>query len=169
MAYFRWFNLNNPLVSHNLFVSKGIYGSVDHPDIQNLFFMGSSGENKKREQIFEEIRLKEFSVLPSRRSAVWLFDDYALAQKCGKEWGYIGQGRDLIEVEIFIRIKMLKADSNWINCVSSEYENNARKYWSGGMSENPVPEILFEGVLKLLGDSWKGKCKLMTPDQFRPL
>lgn len=169
-VYFRWFDFKDQILSHNLFLTKGLMGApslVDHPGVGNTFYMTATGENKIREQIFEEIRAKEFSSLPSRRSAIWLFDNFSLAQKCGEKWNFVKQGRDLLEVEIVFCRQMIKVDSKWVTCVATEYINNARKYWSGEMSDDPEPEILFDGALQLLGDHWQSKCKLLAPDALK--
>jgi hypothetical protein len=170
MAFFRWFDFNDPYLSHNLYVSNGITGApalADHPDVVNTFYMTASGENKVREQFFEEVRAKDFPMLPSRKSALWLFDNKELALRCGDKWGFIKQGRDLIEVEILLCNKMIKVDSKWINQEAREYSRNAQSYWSGEMTEASEPEILFDGALKLLGDTWKSKCKLLPPEMLK--
>lgn len=167
---FRWFDFNDPIVSNNLYLSKGILASpsiVNNPGFQNTFFITATGQNRAREEIFEDIRSKRFFTLPSRRSALWLFDDALIAQECGYKWNFVKQGRDLIEVEIIHLIKMIKVDSQWINCVSPDFEQNAIKYWSGYMSPEPKPEILFEGVIKLLGETWMNKCKQLDPKDLK--
>lgn len=172
MKHYRWFDFKDELLNHNLKIGKGELCSASCGRIStgsdgfmNPFYAGavaSRNLNWGREEIFEKIRKEEFPKCPSRRDTLWLFADNVLANRKGKEWGFIEQGRELLEVEIIASLNSFKADSKWIDCNSSQYLKNARQYWSGKMTANPEPEILFDGKIKVLNYDWQTKCKLLS-------
>ncbi len=41
------------------------------------------------------------------------------------------------------------------------HEVLARRYWSGVFSDDSEPEILFDGVIRLLNFDWENRCHLL--------
>ena len=171
MKYYHWFDFKNEILNHNLRIGDGKLSSASCGRVVtgsdgfiNPYYIGTITQNaahREKERVFEKVRKEDFSQCPSRRDTFWLFDDSILASRKGQEWGFIKQGRELLEVEIIIRLNLFKADSKWLDCNSTQYTENARQYWSGKLTSRAEPEILFDGQIKVLNYDWQTKCKLL--------
>lgn len=100
-----------------------------------------------REQVFETVRKECFPLLPSRKKCLWLTDKENLGF-----WATIDDNtqRSLLELEVYGEV--FCADEHWLaaNTFSShEYEDRAKHYWKGEMSEKPRLEYLLYGQAKI--------------------
>lgn len=102
---------------------------------------------KQKEEVFEQIRAKKYPEKPPRLGSFFLFDDPALAKAKNQEWF---QGKRILCKVQLLQGRTFKADSFWLNCKPENYEENAQKYWSGEMNQNPAPEIIFDGMIRLV-------------------
>lgn len=140
------------LLHHNAKIGKGIIQSISYkaninPESEGIvtryYF---SSRNDPKENLFESIRTNEFSELPSRFKAFYVFDDYQIAEKALGEW-FSNNNREIEECLLLPNCKTHRADTGWLNCKENQWEEYAQKYWDGNMSESPFPEILAEGSI----------------------
>lgn len=100
-----------------------------------------------RELFVENIRLRYFPHLPSRLSCLWLCNEIEQISKWMPKLG-----KDLTLVTLLATGHTHEVDSNLLP-VSSEpfsiWEEKSRRYWSGEMSDNPLPETLFIGTIHI--------------------
>ena len=103
--------------------------------------------NKQKEDVWERIREVEFSSLPSRKNALFLFDEINLACEANRKW--FACSRDLVRVRLVEGYTVVhKADSRWLDTFENQWESAARNYWKGIMTmDNPFPEIVAEGMV----------------------
>ncbi len=108
-----------------------------------------------KEYIFEELRIKKYKHLPSRKNCIFCFPDDCNIDEMRKKYKLDNKLRP-----ITLRIKGVSnnfiqhtVDSSFLNCNLLKYEEMleyAEKYWSGIMSDNMLPEIIFSGDFKIL-------------------
>ena len=101
-----------------------------------------------RELIFEEVRLKNFSNLPSRKNCIWICEDEAQL----KDWiPNLGLATfQIMKVEAVGNI--FKTDSKFISTWEldvSKYYEYANQYWNP-TNNFQYPEVLFTGELRIL-------------------
>jgi hypothetical protein len=118
-----------------------------------LYHAFSQTNKLMRENLFENIRVSEYSQRPSRKREVWLTDYHYL-----NNWhlGFEGDSR-IYEVKILNETSMFETDAYLIqsgNLTISELEKMAHLYWKGDFDiPNPeLKEILFEGKLKVINE-----------------
>jgi len=104
-----------------------------------------------RETVLEDIRRNEFPDRPSRRSCIWLVGSTALPYW----WNTLAQERDCVYA-VRATGKVFRADDRLLPphelIALSMLREGARSYWQGISDRGlPTEEILFEGVLELLG------------------
>lgn len=102
-----------------------------------------------REEIFEKIRLEINPNLPSRKKSIWM----CYKNDLSKWWEILNTyKKKIFKIEIYSE-KIFIADEHYCelqNFSIEEFESNARKYWTGEITENPVMEILYEGKFKVV-------------------
>lgn len=102
--------------------------------------------NTEKEKIWEKVRSEEFPELPSRvNDPMYLFEGDESLELAKQNW-WNGRRVTVLEVNIIDNIKLHKADSKWLDCAVSDYEGNARLYWSGIETDAPLFEVIFQGV-----------------------
>lgn len=102
-----------------------------------------------REEIFEKIRLEIDPELPSRKKGIWLTTRNDLE----KWWNILDSHKRRIYKVQIEKGKTFTTDEHYCelkNHSIEEFEINARKYWKGELTNEPIIEILFEGKLKVL-------------------
>ncbi len=104
----------------------------------------------QKEHIFEAVRVESFSSAPSRKRCIFLISKQ---QVKGNEWTVLRTQvwRKLFKVIPSDGHHILKVDSKWLDCNAQDIEiivNNAKSYWSGAMTKEPLVEYLYSGVLK---------------------
>jgi hypothetical protein len=103
-----------------------------------------------RELFWENVRVAEYSDVPSRQRCIWLIE----SMEDVKKWiGHLGFRPNLYSiVRLRATGRTLKVDSNYLAGDSealSVWLEKSRAYWSGKNSENPLPEVLFEGRIEI--------------------
>lgn len=102
-----------------------------------------------REALFEEVRRARFPGLPSRLSALFVFDDYGVAQRARIE-RWAGEGA-LHECRALPGAVTHRADGRWLEGRPGDWRTNADSYWRGTMSPDPLPEVIVHGILYFPG------------------
>ena len=96
-----------------------------------------------REQVFEDIRQKNYPSLPSRQKCLWVSEyDQIPYWKTMKE----DCQRSLLTLEL--SGELFCADEHWLTAdtfSSVVYSERAKHYWTGEMSPAPRKEFLFYG------------------------
>ena len=104
-----------------------------------------------REQIFEDVRNKEYSMLPSRQKCLWVCEEDQISF-----WKTINEGRQCSLLTLELTGELFCGDDHWLKAdtfSSVEYLERAKHYWSGEMSTNPRKEFLFYGKAIVKGVS----------------
>lgn len=101
-----------------------------------------------RELVWESIRIKYFPECPSRQKCLWLIKDEETVRKWLPVLGFCNGTYSIVRVRATGIIAEVDSQLlvNGSEPLSDWYEN-ARKYWSGEMTNNPLSEILFNGAL----------------------
>ncbi|MEQ9425138.1 MAG: DUF2441 domain-containing protein [Cyclobacteriaceae bacterium] len=103
-----------------------------------------------RELTFEEVRLKNFKYLPSRKNCIWLCEDEAQLKDWKPNLSLNEDQYQILKVEVDGNI--FKTDSKFIDTWEldiSKYYENANQYWNP-TSVFHYPEVLFTGELRIL-------------------
>ena len=117
-----------------------------------------------KEQIWERVRLGMKRGLPSRQGAIYLFDNEKYAHEAMHSW-FPGQTRTLVEARIALGSRVHAADARLLECVESDWEACAERYWQGEMKAAPIREILVDGTVYFPG--WREEpFGLMKPMQL---
>lgn len=104
---------------------------------------------RPKEKVFESIRLEEFQNCPSRLGSIFVFDDLDLANKANATWWH-GK-RIILPTNVIEARSISRYDSKHLDTSAHEWEDAARKYWSGILTAAPTPEILVDGIVQLYG------------------
>jgi hypothetical protein len=142
------------LMMHNTRLRKGCLYTGDllsdiHPGEIISPYTTFTSEQRK-EDAWESVRNLEFLSLPSRREALFLFENEADLQKASSKW-WSGQSRRALRARIVRGSLAHKADSRLLDCYEGEWEENARRYWRGLQTDEPIFEIVVQGVVYLPG------------------
>ena len=143
---------NAMMFYNNVRVGKGALLSVSagikaEPHIENAhtpYSFSRLGDGK--EAVFESVRKGGFPTHPSRLKSIYLFDDYSLVEKALAEL-FPNESKSVHECRVLISSAIHKADIAWLNCLPIDWEECARKYWSGIMSDHPFPETIVDGAI----------------------
>ena len=136
----------NPLL-HNAELRDGFVSSVSFytgiPEGSGTLY-NLCNDSRNKEDVWERVRADEFPLLPSRKNALFLFDDINAACEANRIWFRLS--RDLVRVRIVDESIVHKADSRWLDAYEDEWESAARNYWKGIMTRgNLFPEIVTRG------------------------
>ena len=99
-----------------------------------------------RELVWENIRLAEFRGEPSRWRCLFLIEREEEVREWLRVLGFQPMTHWIVKLRVTGRI--LKADSRFLAGDSEPlpvWYDKARRYWRGEVTENPLPEVLFEG------------------------
>lgn len=96
-----------------------------------------------REQVFEDVRSKDYPLLPSRQKCLWVCEEDQLAY-----WRTMKENcqRSLLTLEL--NGELFCGDDHWLTAdtfSSVVYSERAKHYWAGEMSSTPRKEFLFYG------------------------
>lgn len=148
--YWHWANQHPGMLLYNAFIGKGRCTSVSvmqrMPGLSAAVSPYSMRvDQDAKEQIWEQVRVAEFANLPSRRGAIFLFDDRGTAERAGATWT-LSNGRVLVEARVIGGSRLHRADTRWLDCTPDLWNEYARGYWSGAMFADPLPEVLVDGA-----------------------
>lgn len=103
-----------------------------------------------RELVWENVRLAEFPDAPSRQRCIWLIRTLEDTKRWISQMGFQPNCYWVVQVRGTGRI--LDVDANLLAGDSEPlptWYEKARAYWMGKKSENPLPEVLFEGTIRV--------------------
>jgi hypothetical protein len=112
---------------------------------------------QEKEEVFETIRIHEFSNAPPRKGAIFLFATKEDANAANVEWWH--SQRVILQAEVVEARRAGAFDARQLNSARNNWEAAARTYWSKQMSTQPKIEILVDGVVQLKG--WEIFAKLL--------
>jgi len=154
------------MLPHNVFLSKGFSFSISAVNLMDnlqgaVTPYGSGALFADKEQAWEAIRKAEFPDLPTRINALFLFESREVAQRATAEW-FDKENRVLVRAQLANGSRTFRADARWLDGATTDNaEHRARRYWSGEMTPDPVPEIIVCGLVYF--PDWEEWAKLMTP------
>ena len=129
-------------------VKDGTVTSTDLPtiarDTANHFLMLA------RELLWENVRLAEFRDAPSRQRCIWLIQSLVDVKRWIEHIGFKVNHYSVVRVRASGRA--LNVDGNYLAGDSEPlpvWFEKARAYWNGTNTQNPLPEVLFEGRIKV--------------------
>ncbi|GAB2769446.1 DUF2441 domain-containing protein [Salinimicrobium soli] len=103
-----------------------------------------------REEVFEKVRLQIDSNLPSRKRGLWI----CRKEELPKWWDILESPKKKIFEVKLLNGKKMETDEHYCelkNLSIEEFEENARLYWKGKFTDEPIKEILFEGKFQVVG------------------
>lgn len=132
--------------------TEGNIQEIEQNEIKQKSEYFSSCHMFVRETVFEDIRLKYFPELPSRRHGLWLCKEGENLEYWKKQLKNQGT---VFEVEVTGKIhkvcaKNLSSDGAVLS--RALYSEQAFKYWSGQVNSEESIEYLFVGQLIVLGE-----------------
>ena len=109
----------------------------------------------KKENIFEDVRLKEFPNLPSRKNCMFLIPNEVNLERYSENMGFDINDAIVLNIEVSNNSFLHYADMSLLNCnlFADDYiEIQAKRYWNGVENEhiNINTEILFRGNFKII-------------------
>jgi hypothetical protein len=84
--------------------------------------------------------------LPTRNGAFFVVAENEAARFISDNW-FQGQNRRIIATRTLKGSTVFEADANLLECSERDWENNARRYWSGQTSNYPIRELLVHGCV----------------------
>lgn len=103
-----------------------------------------------RELVWENIRLKEFPDEPSRQRCIWLLENDDQARAWLRTLAFPPNTHWVVKVRASGRA--LRVDSRFLaedSELLAVWFDKARRYWRGEITDNPDPEVLFTGTLRV--------------------
>lgn len=127
-------------------VRKGNIGCNDLP--VQAYNVVNHYNTLARELILEEVRRDVAPYAPSRKTCLWVSDTMELAQIWHRK---LAKGSHMFRLELDGQFhagdaRLMMNDSEPL----SDAYTKAKRYWQNDTSENPLPEILFEGKATVL-------------------
>lgn len=101
--------------------------------------------HQDKEQVWEQIRSAEFSHLPSRNKALFVFPTLGELEMAENTWWQVTQRRR-VQILVAADANIHAADSRWLDGEPSNWEENSRRYWSGELSSVPLREVIVHGM-----------------------
>jgi len=116
----------------------------------------SAMPEKKREteELYEEVRKRDFNGLPSRLSGLFVFESKEDAEEYIK---YLNAHKEspknysIFELDVYAPVYWFNMDEFTISAACGSKESKAKKYWNGGTTvystiKKIFPEDLIEGI-----------------------
>lgn len=102
-------------------------------------------QDREKEACWERVRRDEFPGKPSRLNALYLFVSKTDVDLAMSSW-WKGEPRIVCSMRV-PRISLLHiADTRLLDAFPKDWEESARKYWAGVMTDDPFPEAILHGV-----------------------
>lgn len=140
---------------HNVPLAEGLCVTISEvnrlPDLESAISLyGLRAKSDEKEIVWEAVRSTLNPNLPGRRGAMFLFDNLKVARSAMLLW-FPREQRDLLEARVVQGSRLHKADAKWLDCDRDRWKECARNYWSGAMTDDPVPEVLVDGAVYFPG------------------
>lgn len=142
---------DNGLLVHNAKIGKGWIFSASWmaamPGLENATTPYAVGNrHKDKEDLWERIRRSEFERCPTRIKALFLFPSREDADRAATLWfGNERQKRTLLEIRVPAASVLHIADARHLDAAKPDWEEAARMYWRGEMTDAPHPEAVLFG------------------------
>jgi len=157
----------NRMMLHNAYLAEGMCHSISAisrmPGLESAvspYALRTMSDHK--EAAWETARISIDNHLPSRRGAIFLFNDEAVATEAMHLW-FPKEVRCLVEARIVRGAKVHKADAKLLDCLEPKWTEHATKYWRGEATKAPLIEVLVDGTVYFPG--WqRPPFGLMTPN-----
>lgn len=124
---------------------------IDTININCLFLNARYWEN-----IFEEVRQKEFKNLPSRKKCIYVCEGIEELMVWYKKLIDESKSENAIIYELKLdEERVFKCDANILEMdilTDSQFEDKAWEYWSGKRTDNPLIENLYTGKVQILNE-----------------
>ncbi|MDX0802476.1 hypothetical protein GOD37_26365 [Sinorhizobium medicae] len=138
------------MLANNARVGKGLIYSASWiamiPGLETATTLYAFGNREKeKEAVWESIRASEFAEKPSRDKALFLFTSREDADRTGALW-FGSERRQLFELLVPTTSLLHIADARHLDATKSRWEDAARKYWSGELTEDPHREAVLHGA-----------------------
>ncbi|MFO0995291.1 MAG: hypothetical protein U1F33_01310 [Alphaproteobacteria bacterium] len=145
------------LLRHYVSLSEGICSSISMiaslPALDgSVPHFGLRLMSEEKENAWESIRLLTDPRLPSRRHSALLFDDESIAREAATRW-FAPEVKHVLDVRIVWGTKLHLADARWLECDEERWHDHAQAYWTGEMTNDPLPEVLVDGLVYF--PSWR--------------
>lgn len=102
---------------------------------------------KPKEDVWEKVRLESVPHLPTRKDALFLFDDEIFMRRALESW-WAGQNRQILRAHVLAeKSKLHRADAKWLDCTKEKWGENAHAYWSGVATDDPIFEVVVQGIV----------------------
>lgn len=136
---------------HNVTLNEGICWSISEvrrmPNLENALSPYSLKiMDDRKEKLWEKARIEVDQKIPSRNGVFFVFESDELALRVMETW-FPKEEKHLLRVRILKGSNFFKADAKWLDCIEDKWEENAKNYWTGKQTSNPLPEILVDGGL----------------------
>lgn len=144
---------NNVAIHHGLLQSMRIVDALSGlGDAGTLY--GLIGGRTPKEKLWESIRANEFADRPSRINNWFLVGSRLDAEKINQEW-FPMQSRNILCVRVIEDTKVFPADGKLLNGNEDMWVDNARRYWGGERTAEPIVEYIVEGSVYF--PDWRSK------------
>ena len=144
LAYSESTLLWNARLSEGLVPSVSLTATAEGLENVTTFYHAGSAQDPK-ELLWEEIRQVEFPYRPSRRKALFLFDELNVARLAQKVW-FPNETRYLLKSRVVLPSLVHRADTRWLDTYEHQWQSAARNYWFGVMTDDPFPEVIVHGM-----------------------
>jgi hypothetical protein len=101
---------------------------------------------RPKEDVWEEVRRLSFPGCPSRREALFLFDDETSLQGAQDFW-WPNQPRRLLAVRVAAESALHRGDARWLDGREESWRERARDYWGGKRTDLPIIEVVVQGIV----------------------
>ncbi len=150
--YYHWHERNGSLL-HNAKLGKGmtmtisVLAEILHNDGFATPYAILNAQPQK-EEVWERIRALTYPTRPTRKRALFCFDEEELARRAKDLW-FPTENRQLVKVRLTEETNAFRADSRWLDSVEADWAANTDQYWHGRMTEHPLPEVIVNGLVYL--------------------
>jgi hypothetical protein len=132
---------NNEGLIPTISLANQVPGQEDMPSLQSL-----KGQSDPKELTWERVRKEINPKCPTRNGAFFVFATNEAACFMRDIW-FAGQNRHVIATRVLDGSTVFEADAYWLEGSENDWESNARKYWTGEMSNRPIRELLIHGCV----------------------
>jgi hypothetical protein len=139
------------LIQHNAGVGKGVVSSVSviarMPGLEAAVTPYSvSRRQDEKEVVWEVVRAQSFGQRPSRMKSLYCFDSKQLAESALRAW-FPNEAREILRLRIIAGANIARCDAAWLDGYPVDWQQRARSYWSGDITDEPFVEVIVDGYV----------------------
>jgi hypothetical protein len=149
-VYFHWTD-DFSILCHNAKLGQGLTMSVSAlaastgVDGFSTPYAAMNSE-KEKEAAWEATRIANFKHQPSRNRAFFCFSSKDAAETARTRW-FPKSSKRLLEVRMTSNTVVFSADSQWLDCIRSEWDSASHNYWMGLETSDPLLETIACGAM----------------------